>query len=246
MKVSKDDVIAVIPARYNSKRFPGKLLAKLDNQPLIQYVYKTVEKTNLFGKVIVATDDNKIFKAIDAIGGCVKMTSQTHKSGTDRVAEICEKLDYRIIVNVQGDEPFINRNSLLGLIRSFTDPNVKAASLMHPFSENKDNPNFVKVVCDKDNYSLYFSRANIPFNRDNASQSDYFKHIGVYAFRKETLGKFVNLPQGKLEKIEKLEQLRLLENNIQIKMVATNYNGFGIDTPEDLQKARKMLRTNRT
>lgn len=233
-------VLAVIPARYDSSRFPGKPLALLQGKFLIQQVYERVKASCLFEEVIVATDSAKIFAAVKEFNGTVEMTSTGHKSGTDRVAEVCRKRDFDIVINVQGDEPFINNQALKQLLDCFQDPSVKVASLMHPLSEELENPNIVKVVTDTDNYALYFSRSVIPYNRENRAYK-YYHHIGVYAFRREALLDYVSLPSGKLEKIEKLEQLRLLEYGRKIKMVETDYQGFGIDTKADLIKAEQIF-----
>ena len=236
-------IAAIIPARYNSTRFPGKPLAILGKNPIIQHVYERTKNSGIFDEIIVATDDQRIFDAVENFGGKVVFTSPKHKSGTDRVAEVCSKLDCDIIVNIQGDEPFILEKPLLKLISVFENKEIEVASLMHKIQKNVNNPNNVKVVCDKDNFALYFSRAAIPFPRDSeATKISYYKHIGVYAFRKEILMRFVQLPVGKLERIEKLEQLRLLENGIKIKMVETDYRGIGIDTPADLREAEKILK----
>jgi len=239
-------VIAVIPARFDSTRFPGKPLAMLGNKTLIQHVYDSAAQTDLFDKVIVATDDKRIFDNITDFGGEVVLTSKYHKSGTDRIAEVCKNLEAEIIVNIQGDEPFISKEPLQKLISAFEDQKVQVASLMHKLMEEIENPNIVKVVCDNSNFALYFSRSPIPFIRikqpaTRNSQPEYFKHIGVYAFRRETLFKFIQLPVGKLERVEKLEQLRFLENGIKIKMIETSFQGIGIDTPEDLKKAELIL-----
>jgi 3-deoxy-manno-octulosonate cytidylyltransferase (CMP-KDO synthetase) len=242
-------VIAVIPARYESSRLPGKLLEKLGTKPIIQHVYEKAQDSGLFTEVVVGTDDQRIFETVDKFGGKVTLTSKKHKSGTDRIAEVCKKItccfDADIIVNIQGDEPFISTEPLRDLISAFQDEKVQVASLMHKMKNDFDNSNNVKVVCDKDNFSLYFSRSLIPFDRDKNSdlKPEYFKHIGVYAFRREMLFKFVEMPKSKLEEIEKLEQLRLLENGVRIKMVETDYEGIGIDTQEDLEKAKKLLKT---
>jgi 3-deoxy-manno-octulosonate cytidylyltransferase (CMP-KDO synthetase) len=232
--------IAVIPARYESIRFPGKPLALLKGKFLIQQVYERVKSTNLFDEVYVATDNEKIFHVVKGFNGKVVMTDPGHKSGTDRVAEVCSKIDFDVVVNIQGDEPFINKITLQKLLNCFADKKVQTASLMHPFTEEISNPNFVKVITDDNGDAVYFSRSVIPFNRDN-SKIEYFHHIGVYAFRKGALLDFVSLPEGKLEKTEKLEQLRLLENGRKIRMVLTDYEGFGIDTEADLLKAEKLL-----
>ncbi len=233
-------VIAIIPARFNSTRFPGKPLAKLGNKYIIQHVYEQAKKSGLFAEVIVGTDDQRIFEAVNVFGGKVTLTSKKHKSGTDRVAEVCNKMssckDADVIINVQGDEPFISEKPLKKLINAFKDPEVMVASLMHELLKDIDNPNVVKVVCDENDYALNFSRIPNP-----ESRTSNFKHIGVYAFRRKTLFEFVELPESDLEKIEKLEQLRLLENGYKIKMVLTSYKGIGIDTPQDLEKAEKLL-----
>lgn len=240
--------IAIIPARYQSTRFPGKPLAILGNKTIIKHVFEAVKSTELFDTVIVATDNEKIFQEVINFGGEVIRTSENHMSGTDRIAEVVKTKfqlldDNDIIVNVQGDEPFITKKPLQSLINVFDNPIIEVASLMHELSEISEinNSNNVKVVVDSNSNSLYFSRSPIPFNRDN-TEVIYFKHIGVYAFRKRTLLQFVKLPISNLENIEKLEQLRLLENGIKIRMIVTDYTGLGIDTPDDLEKAKEILK----
>ena len=235
-------VIAVIPARYESTRFPGKALAKLGEKYLIQHVYEHAVSSGVFNDVIVATDDQRILETVKEFNGNVKITGKDHKSGTDRVAEVCKNLDFDVVVNIQGDEPFIYRKPLEKLVSAFKNPEVQVASLMHKLDRDINNPNNVKVVVDKNSFALYFSRSIIPFNQKKSKDTLYFKHIGVYAFRKETLLQFVNFPVSKLEKIESLEQLRLLENGIKIKMLETDYEGIGIDTPDDLKQAEEWLR----
>jgi len=233
-------VIAIIPARYDSTRFPGKPLAKLGNKYIIQHVYEQAITSGLFADVIVGTDDKRIIEVVNNFNGNVVLTSKKHKSGTDRVAEVCNKMlsckDADVIVNVQGDEPFINEKPLRMLIETFDDKSVQVASLMHKLENDIENPNVVKVICDENSDAIIFSRIPIP-----ESQTPDYKHIGVYAFRKKALFEFVDLPVSKLEKIEKLEQLRLLENGYKIRMVLTSYKGIGIDTPEDLKNAEKLL-----
>ncbi len=234
-------VIAIIPARFDSTRFPGKPLAKLGNKYIIQHVYEQAQKSGLFTEVIVGTDDQRIFEAVIGFNGKVTLTSKKHKSGTDRVAEVCDKMpccrDADVIVNVQGDEPFITEKPLRKLIDVFNDPEVMVASLMHKITKNIEDPNVVKVVCDENNDAFNFSR--IP---NTESLTPNYKHIGIYAFRRKTLFEFVKLPESKMEKIEKLEQLRLLENGYKIKMVLSSYKGIGIDTPQDLEKAENLLK----
>lgn len=236
-------VIAVIPARYSSTRFPGKALALLNGKPIIQHVYEAAEQSELFSKVIVATDDERIAKAVHSFNAFVVMTSSEHKSGSDRIAEVIENMDCDVVFNIQGDEPFITKQPLSDLKDVFHDPTVQVASLMHEMTNEEEivNPNNVKVICDRLGNALYFSRSLIPYDRDKTQQVTYWKHIGVYAYLKKTLLRFVAIPQGKLERIESLEQLRLLENGIPIRMVKTAYKGIGIDTPEDLEKARKSF-----
>ncbi len=237
-------IVAIIPARYESSRFPGKPLKMLKDKTIIRHVYDNVVNTNIFDKVIVATDDQRIFEAVKKFGGEVEMTSKNHQSGSDRVAEVCKKIDADIVVNVQGDEPFIDKKTLKELIAVFEDKDVEVASLMHKISLiDAENPNVVKVVV-KNNYdALYFSRSKIPYNRDGVD-CVYYGHVGVYAFKKEVLLNFVKLEKSELEDLEKLEQLRLLENNYQIRMVLTNYEGIGIDSPDDLAQAIEMINNN--
>ena len=237
-------IAAIIPARYQSSRFPGKPMKFLKDKMIIQHVYDNVKESNLFDEVIVATDDQRIFEAVEGFGGKVKMTSKNHQSGSDRVAEVCENLEVDIVVNVQGDEPFIDKNTLEELVAVFKDEEVKVASLMHVIdSKDAENPNVVKVVVKNNMDAIYFSRSKIPFNRDGGD-CVYYGHVGVYAFKKEVLQKFVKLEKSTLEGIEKLEQLRLLENNFPIKMVLTEYHGIGIDTPEDLEQAIFRIKNN--
>ena len=236
--------VAIIPARYHSTRFPGKALAKLLNKPLIQWVWEAVNNSNLFDQVMVATDSVKIKEVVDNFGGIAILTSKEHQSGTDRIAEVAESLDSDIIVNVQGDEPLINQKVLSSLLKIFEDSSIQIASLMTKIKDLSllSNPNLVKVVVDNISNALYFSRSVIPYNRDNIHFEDYWQHIGVYAYRRNALMRLVKLPSGKLEQAEKLEQLRALENGIPIKMIKTEYNGIGVDTPEDLLKLESLLK----
>jgi 3-deoxy-manno-octulosonate cytidylyltransferase (CMP-KDO synthetase) len=233
-------IIAIIPARYDSSRFPGKPLVLLKGKSVIQHVFEKVQGSELFDQVIVATDNDQIYNAVKNFGGRVQMTDPRHKSGSDRVAEICADLDFDVVVNVQGDEPFIEKQPLNDLINCFQDPAVEIASLMHELTEDIENPNYVKVITDLAGDAIYFSRSPLPHNFRN-SPITYFRHIGVYAFRKNALLEFISFPPAELEQIEKLEQLRLLENGKKIRMVKTAYSGFGIDTKADLQKAEKFL-----
>ncbi len=239
-------VIAVIPARYSSTRLPKKPLLLLGGVPLICRVYQAVLETGLFQDVVVATDSILIMKTIHSIDGKAVMTSEDCPSGTDRVIKAVKDIDTDLVVNVQGDEPFIGREELLSLISAFDDEDVNIASLMTNVNDKAEvvNPNVVKVVVDPNNYALYFSRAPIPYNRDGIEGVTYYKHVGVYAFHKNVLAVYDNLPLGVLENVEKLEQLRWLENGFRIKMVRTHYKGFGIDTKEDLSSAEKLISKN--
>ena len=234
-------IVAVIPARYAATRFPAKLMQKLGNNTIIFQTYKNTVATGLFDDVLVATDSTIIFEEIIANGGKAIMSKKNHESGSDRIAEAIENIDADVVVNVQGDEPFIHPQSLKDLIQVFSSPGVLVASMMHEINNEDEinNPNIVKVVVDKAQFALYFSRSVIPFNRNNDFPIVYQRHIGVYAYRKSMLLQFVQWPLSVLEQVEKLEQLRYLENGVKIKMVATSFTGIGIDTPEDLEKANK-------
>ena len=238
-------IFAVIPARYAASRFPGKLMQLLGNKTVIAQTYENTVKTGLFDEVWVATDSEIIHQEISAIGGRVVMSTRHHESGSDRIAEAIENLELDIVVNVQGDEPFIQKEPLEKLINAFKDPGVRVGSLMQRIAEpmDIDNPNIVKVVVNNDQDALYFSRYPIPYNRNRDSDVSHFRHIGVYAFRKETLMQFTKWPMGKLENAEKLEQLRYLENGIPLRMIETSFTGIGIDTPEDLEIAKKLINT---
>ncbi|MEY2595131.1 MAG: 3-deoxy-manno-octulosonate cytidylyltransferase [Bacteroidota bacterium] len=231
--------IAFIPARYAATRFPGKLMQKIADQTIISMVYQNALGMNLFDDVVVVTDSDIISDEIKNIGGKVIKSQKQHQSGSDRIAEACEKTDVDLIVNIQGDEPFIKKQPLEDLIHCFNDPNVSVASLMQKFPENEsyENSNIVKVVCNKLNDALYFSRSAIPYKRNKEISEVLYRHIGVYAYRKDALINFTKWPVGVLEKTEMLEQLRYLENGVLIRMVETNEASVGVDTPEDLKKA---------
>ena len=235
--------IAVIPARYASVRFPGKLMQMLGEKTIITTTYKNTIATNLFDDVLVVTDNDIIYNEIKNNNGNVIMSSQQHESGSDRIAEAIEDVDCDVVLNVQGDEPFIDKQALQSLLNAFDDSTVKVASLMHKIFEQPDveNPNNVKVVVDKNSNALLFSRSVIPFIRDKNVSADYYKHIGIYAYRKEVLLQFTKWKQTPLELAEKLEQLRYLENGVPIKMILTEHTSIGIDTPEDLELARQYL-----
>ncbi|MFN7675209.1 3-deoxy-manno-octulosonate cytidylyltransferase [Flavobacterium sp.] len=239
-------IIAVIPARYASTRFPAKLMQDLGGKTVILRTYEAAVNTSLFQDVFVVTDSILIYDEIINNGGKAIMSTKQHESGSDRIAEAVENLEVDIVVNVQGDEPFINKEPLakvLEVFRNDFDKKVDLASLMVEITNDEDinNPNNVKVVVDQNGFALYFSRSVIPYPREQNVGVRYMKHIGIYAFRKEALMAFYNLPMKSLEASEKLEQLRYLEYGKRIKMVETTHVGIGIDTPEDLEKARKML-----
>ncbi len=235
--------IAVIPARYASVRFPGKLMQMLGEETIITTTYKNTIATNLFDDVLVVTDSDSIYNEIKNSGGNVVMSDSGHQSGSDRIAEAIEDMDCDIVLNVQGDEPFVHKQTLQSLLNVFNDATVKVASVMHKIFGQPDieNPNNVKVVVDKNSNALMFSRSVIPYLRDKSTTADYYKHIGIYAYRKEILLQFTKWEQTPLELAEKLEQLRYLENGVPIKMILTEHASIGIDTPEDLELARKYL-----
>ena len=239
-------IIAVIPARYASTRFPAKLMQDLGGKTVILRTYEAAIQTQLFDEVFVVTDSDLIYDEIVSHGGKAIMSIKEHESGSDRIAEAVANLAVDLVVNVQGDEPFIDTESLSKLIAVFkNDANkvVDLASLMRQISNEDDinNPNNVKVVTDQNGFALYFSRSVIPYPREQNVGVRYMQHIGVYAFRKQALLDFYSLPMKSLEASEKLEQLRYLEFGKRIKMVETAHVGIGIDTPEDLEKARAML-----
>lgn len=239
-------VIAVIPARYNSTRFPGKLMEILGDKTVITTTYQNVVETGLFDDVFVATDSELIFDEISKNGGKAVMTGE-HETGSDRIAEAVQNIDCDIVINVQGDEPFLKKEPLKQLIDVFSDDDKKEISLASLKIQLKDseeiqNPNNVKVITDNNGFALYFSRSVIPFLRERDFEVKYYKHIGVYAFRKEALLEFSKLPMLQLETSEKLEQLRYLEYGKRIKMIETDFVGVGIDTPEDLEKAKQLIR----
>lgn len=254
-------VTAVIPARISSTRLPEKPLALIGDKPLIQWVYENVSKSRYVSEIIVATDSERIIQVVKEFGGEAQMTSPAHPSGTDRIAEIARRLDSEIILNVQGDEPFIDVEVIDTVLKlMLKDQTIDMASAKTYMTDISDffNPAVVKVICDKNDRAIYFSRAPIPYFRDEFLQykkngklskeivskicSCTYKHIGIYGYKWEFLMKFTKMKESFLERAEKLEQLRALENGIIIKVPTVRYNGFGIDTPADLEKARKILK----
>lgn len=239
-------IIAVIPARYEASRFPGKLMQILGEKTVIATTYQNVVETGLFDEVFVATDSEIIFNEIIENGGNAVMTGQ-HETGSDRIAEAVQNIDCDIVVNVQGDEPFLKTEPLKQLISVFNDDfeeKISLASLKIKLEDKEEieNPNNVKVITDFDGFALYFSRSVIPYPREIHADIEYYKHIGVYAFRKNALLNFAKLPMKPLEISEKIECIRYLEYGMKIKMIETDFVGVGIDVPEDLEKARIILR----
>ena len=258
--MKKMKVLAVIPARYGSTRLPGKPLSLIGDKTMVQWVYENVKKCELIDKVIVATDDVRIFNHVKHFGGEVMMTLKKHRSGSDRVAEVAKKIPSDIVVNIQGDEPLISKNilykTIIECIKNKKLNVVTPICRVEYYSELFDT-NFVKVVVDKNFYALYFSRSVIPFVRDGLvlqqqnfvvkdnqiiEKINFYRHIGVYVYKRSFLFKFLSLPQGKLEQVEKLEQLRILEHGYRIKTVLVDENPINVDTKEDLKKVRKIFK----
>ena len=233
----------MIPARYAATRFPAKLMQILGEKTVIRHTYDATVATGLFDEVLVVTDSEIIFTEITATGGKAVMSQYEHESGSDRIAEAAAELDVDIIVNVQGDTPFVKKEPLQQLLSQFDDPGVQVASMMQVLTSRDDilDPNFVKVAVDRNRNALFFSRSVIPYPRDKAYPTTYYEHIGVYAFRKQALLNFTQWPLSPLESAEKIECLRYLENGIPIRMVVVDYMGVEIDTPEDLERAAKLL-----
>lgn len=250
------NITAVIPARFASVRFPGKALALIDGKPMIQHVYERTLRASLINSVIVATDDERIHQAVTAFGGDCRMTRQNHETGTDRLAEVAETITADIIVNVQGDEPLIAPEMIDQAIQPLiADPSLRMGTLktrircLHDFL----SPNVVKVVTDRDGNALYFSRSPLPFFRDkwkdlkdesfDSGKLLCFKHVGLYVFRRDFLVEFAAMTPTFLEVSEKLEQLRAVENGVRIRVVETEFESIGVDTPDDLVKARERFKT---
>ncbi len=239
-------IIAMIPARYNANRFPGKLMKNLAGKPVIVRTYESVLQTGLFDEVCVVTDSDIISEAISKAGGKVLISKKKHTCGSDRIAEAAENLDADIVINVQGDEPFIDEISLQKLIRVFKEDvnkQIDVASLKVKITQKEEieNPNNVKVITGNNNFAICFSRSVIPYHIDKNINVLYYKHKGVYAFRKKALSDFYTTPVTPLEAVEKIEALRCLEAGKKIKMIETSVESVGIDTPEDLKKAQKIL-----
>ena len=243
--------IGIIPARFNSTRFPGKPLADIFGKPMIQRVYEQAKKASSLHEVVVATDDQKIFDAVENFGGKVVMTSAKHQSGTDRCLEALEKLEesYDIVVNIQGDEPYISPEQIQLILSCFHQENTEIATLVKLIEDEKElwNPNKPKVLMDEADFAIYFSRQCLPFLRDHEQAAwleefNFYKHIGMYAYRIETLKEICQLKQSRLELAEGLEQLRWIENGYRIKTAITDEEAFSIDTPEDLTDLLSQLK----
>ena len=238
------EITAIIPARYGSTRFPGKPLADIAGEPMIKHVYQRVNDVKNLDKVIVATDDQRIYETVESFGGRVEMTSEDHSSGTDRIAEVARTLESDLIINVQGDEPLIEPAMVEQAVEPFYNQEELVMSTLKKKikSQNEiNNPNVVKVVTDRDGYALYFSRSSIPFRKNK--EIEYYKHVGLYVYRRDFLLKFSNMEPTSLEKTESLEQLRALENGYKIKVVETNFNTIGVDMPDDIERVEQIIST---
>jgi 3-deoxy-manno-octulosonate cytidylyltransferase (CMP-KDO synthetase) len=240
-------VVCIIPSRYESSRFPGKPLADLCGKPMIQHVYERVLRAKTVSSAAVATDDERIFAAVQAFGGRAVMTSSRHRSGTDRIAEAVETMGLRdddIVVNIQGDQPLfepVQVDEVVGPL--LADASIPMSTLIYRIVRDEEitHPNAVKTVFDGDHFALYFSRATIPFVRDRGNRAEYFKHHGIYAYRRDFLRIFTALPEGVLERLEALEQLRALERGYRIKVVVTPHDSVEVDTPEELERVRRLI-----
>jgi 3-deoxy-manno-octulosonate cytidylyltransferase (CMP-KDO synthetase) len=243
----KRDVVCIIPSRYESSRFPGKPLADLCGKPMIQHVYERVAKAKAIPYVAVATDDERIFAAVTKFGGKAVMTAATHRSGTDRIAEAVAGLNLgpeAIVVNIQGDQPIFEPSQVDEVIAPLQDdPAINMSTLIYKIilAEEITHPNAVKVAFDRAGFALYFSRSTIPYVRSRTMRADYYKHHGIYAYRRDFLDIFTGLPEGTLENLEALEQLRALEHGYKIKVVITPHDSVEVDTPQELDRVRQIL-----
>ena len=239
------EVIGIIPARFHSSRFEGKVLADIGGKPMIQHVWEKANESKLLNDLIIACDDERVYEAVCGFGGKAVFTAKEHSSGTERLTEIVNPLDVKIVVNIQADEPMIHPAMINGVVGELLeDEALVVATVVKKIeqAEEVSDPNVVKVVLDKDNFALYFSRSTIPYVRDEQNEpTTHYKHIGLYAYTKDFLFTYKNLPQSNLEKLEKLEQLRILESGYRIKAVQTEYETYGVDTPEDLVRVRKCM-----
>jgi 3-deoxy-manno-octulosonate cytidylyltransferase (CMP-KDO synthetase) len=232
--------IGIIPVRYGAQRFPGKPLASILGKPMVQHVYENARQAKLLEKLVVATDDERILLAAESFGAEACLTSSGHTSGTERVAEVAAQYDYPIVINIQGDEPLLRGESIDRLVEALQQETVPMASLVHRTSDlsRLDDPNIVKVVMDAAGYALYFSRSPIPYQASNG----FWEHIGIYGYQRNFLLQFQGLPDSRLEKTEKLEQLRALENGYRIKILETAYSTLSVDVPEDIIKVENIIK----
>jgi 3-deoxy-manno-octulosonate cytidylyltransferase (CMP-KDO synthetase) len=240
------DVIGVIPARYSSTRFEGKVLTDILGKPMIQHVWERAKEARLLEDLIIACDDERVANASSGFGAKVVMTSKDHACGTDRIIEVVNPLDVKIVINIQGDEPLIHPTMIDSVARALLDDkDISIATIMKKIDDPQvlNDPNLVKVVVDRNNFALYFSRSVIPFHAQNSEVKSpvYYKHIGLYGYTKDFLFTYKNLPVSNLEKIERLEQLRILEEGFRIRLVETKFDTVGVDTHEDLEKAKLYL-----
>jgi 3-deoxy-manno-octulosonate cytidylyltransferase (CMP-KDO synthetase) len=236
--------IAIIPARLASTRLPRKVLREIAGKPMIEHVYEAAKQSQLLQDVIIATDSEEVMQFAQARGWKAQMTSEKHRSGTDRVYEVAQRIPADVYVNIQGDEPLARPEHLGALLQPMQDPNVLVSTIKTPCPpQDADNPNAVKVVTDLNGRALYFSRSTIPFDRDKTGGISYFKHLGFYAYRKAALERFCNLPESRLEAAERLEQLRFLDNGIDIYVAETPFNTVGVDTEEDLRRVEEVFRS---
>jgi 3-deoxy-manno-octulosonate cytidylyltransferase (CMP-KDO synthetase) len=242
-------IVAVIPARFASTRFPGKPLADIDGRPMIEHVYRRAAASRAVSRVIVATDDLRIATTVTGFGGHVRLTRPDHPTGTDRLAEVAAALDCDVVVNVQGDEPLLDPRAITEAVAPFADPSISMTTLYRRIDTPAEltDPNVVKVVVDRAGFALYFSRAPIPYQRDpRGGWPPLYRHVGLYAYRRSALMVLASLEPTPLERAESLEQLRALEHGIRIKTVETAYDSIGVDTPQDLEQVRRLLMAPRS
>ena len=240
-------IVAIIPCRYQSTRFEGKPLAPILGKPMVQWVYERAKEAAILSDLVVATDDERIYRCVEGFGGRVLMTALTHPSGSDRAAEAAQALGLRdedIVINIQGDQPAFDPRSVSEVVSPpLEDSALFMSTLVYKIKDPAEikDPNHVKCVFDKDHFALYFSRSSIPFGREGSQPFDIFKHLGIYAYRKHFLDRFASLPQGRLEAIERLEQLRAMEHGYRIRVVETRYDSKEVDSPEDIEKIEMIL-----
>jgi len=241
------DVIGIIPARYSSTRFPGKVLADILGKPMIQHVWERAKQAVVLEDLIIACDDERVARVAEEFGARVALTAKGHTSGTDRICEVINPLDVKIVVNIQGDEPLIHPTMIDAVAQALLDDSsISMATVMKTIEDPEviNDPSIVKVVIDKNNFALYFSRSPIPFHAKESEIKSplYFKHIGLYGYTKDFLFIYKNLPVSRLERVESLEQLRVLEEGFRIKVIETKYDSIGVDTPQDLEKVKEYLK----